>query len=527
MAVRPGVGNAVGNVLQEAFKNINRGQQNTPAAQEQAQPNQGASQAAAAYTGGYSSGGGGGGGGGGAAAAPQPDAFSLTLPEAAAPFDNDLQFPENLPEGASDEQKANYWIAVDNWWTKETQSRLSYYNQARRLLAQAEANYPNATKDPAQAQAILNARIAVSEAEARFNEAKQKSDTIDVNVGVSTSKDGDNERVEKTYTITDDSGNTVSTKFSEDNGGMSASELRAKQERDQQKALDASNAAVAADVRKQVESIQAGAERDYAIGAAQSSLDAYLGQYNRNLEKVESDAAADRLEKNQDLLLASNETYSNAVNNSREAAQILSQYNLGGSSLGGRMNQIAANAANQSNQVSALTYNRGMREVDRNYGDARMELEDERAKQQNAFNQSKAQAEADYWSRLAAQAGKTAEEMSQYANPDYWYGTMFDNQGNRLNSYGNMNSEEMRSYADNQARRYNEYVEKSRYDQQQAAKNQTGTKADQYISNYTTPAAKTYETGLRSYKPVNSNNTVLGQTDLTQPKLEFEGESQL
>lgn len=469
----------------------------------------------------YSSGYGGGGGYVG------PTTYSLYIPDGPGTFGNDKSKPSALGKEASDKEKADYWIEMDAWWTSETESRMSYYNEARRQLAKLEAMYPEYTKSQSQSQEILNARLAVAEAERRYNEAKAKADTINVSVGVTTSTDGDNERVEKTYTITDDSGNTVSTKYSEDNGGMSASELRAKQERDQQKALNASNARVQAEAAREVESIQAGSERDYAVGSAESALEAYMSQFNRNLEKIDTDYAADRLQGNQDLLLSSNETFNKAVQNSREASQILSQYNLGGSSLGGRLNQIAADAANQANQVSALTYNQLMREADKNYSDARTQLEDERSQQENAANQAKAKAEADYWARLAAQAGKSVEEMSQYANPEYWYGTMFDDSGKRLNSFADMNSQMMQDYAAQQAQRYQGHMNDYRSQQQQAADRQTSTKADQYISDYTVPAAKTYETGLKAYKPVNSNKTVLGETDITQPKLEREDEDEL
>ena len=433
---------------------------------------------------------------------------------------------ENLKNG-TDAQKAEYWMGMDKWWNAEAESRLSRLNAAKRRLANEEARYPQYTQDQWQSQVILDYRVAVADAETAYNEAKSKADTINVNVGVSTTKDGDSERVEKTYSITDDSGGTVSTKFSEDNGGMSAAELRNKQQEDQQKALNASNAKIAADAAKEVEGMQAGAERDYAVGAAQSALDAYMQQYNRNLGKIEGDYAGDKLEGNQDLLLASNETFNKAVKNSREASQILSQYNLGGSSLGGRMNQIASDAANQSNQVAALAYNQRMREADKNYGDARNQLEDQNAQQQNAANQAKAKAQADYYSRIGAQAGKNAEAMSQYGNAGYWYGTMFDSTGNRLNSFANMDSQAMKDYAAQQAARYQGYTTDYQEQQQDAATGQSNIKADQYVSDYTTPAAKTYDAGLKSYSPVNSNKTVLGPTDTTQPNLERDKEGQL
>lgn len=465
-----------------------------------------------------------GGGGGGSYTAPAaPASYALTLPDAPAPTANTVAKPAALAKDADDKAKADYWIAMDKYWGGETESALSYYNDAKRKLAQIEMQYPDFAKDAGQSQAVLNARLAVSEAERKYQEAKAKADAINVTVGVTTVQDGDNERIEKTYTITDDTGNTVSTRYSEDNGGMSASELRAKQEKDQQKALDASNARVQAEAVREVEEIQAGAERDYALGAAKSTLDAYTDQYNRNLANIDSRYAADKLQGNQDLLMASNETASNAVKNSREGAQILSQYNLGGSSLGGRLGQIASEAANNANKVAALTYNQHMREADSNYGDSRLELEDQNAAQQNAYNQSVAKATSDYLSRLGVSTGKNAEEMSQYANPDYWYGTMFDAQGNRLNSFADMDSQQMRDYATNQTNLYKNYMNQYQQQQRDYANQQTNTKASQYVSSYVAPAAKTYETGLKSYTPVNSNTSV----GITQPTLEREKEDEL
>jgi hypothetical protein len=435
--------------------------------------------------------------------------------------------PSALASDATDEQKANYWMAQDNYWNSEAEARLSRYNYEKIELARLEMQYPNYQLSQAQSQEILNQRAKVAQLEAAYKEAQNKADTIEVSVGVGTTKDGDNERVERTYTITDDKGETVSTRYSEDNGGMSGAELRNKQKEDQQKALNASAGHVAAEAAREVEGMQASAEKDYAVGAAKSALDAYTAQYDRNLQKIDSDFAADRLEGNQDLLMASNEIASNAVKNSREANNILSQYNLGGSSLGGRLNQIASEAANNANQVASLTYNKKQQEAQANYGDARLQLEDQNAAQQNQFNQAQAQAQADYYQRMAAQAGKNYEQMSIYANPDYWKGTMFDSDGNRLNSFADMNSEQMQDYANQQSQKYTDYMNQYRSQQEQAAQSQTATKAEQYTSKYSMPAAKTYETGLASYTPVNSSTPVFGQTDITQPKLEREKEGEL
>lgn len=467
------------------------------------------------------------GGGGGYSAPPPPTVHNLNLNTNIEQIVNDKVLPDALPEDATDEQKAQHWMQADAYWGRETEARLSAYNQARMDLARLEMMYPEYSKDQGQSQQILDARARVAQLEASYREAENKANTIDVSVGVGTTRDGDNERVNKTYTITDDTGNTVSTQYSEDNGGMSASELRNKQQQDQQKALNASNARVAAEAANQVNQIQAGAERDYAIGAAQSSLDAYMQQYGRNLQNIDQQYAGDQLQGNQDLLLASNEIGRQAAANSREAENLLSRYNLGGSSLGNRLDTIASDAANNANQIASLTYNQRMREADTNYGDARLALEDQRAQQQNQYNQAQAQAQADFYARMAQQAGQNYEQMAQYANPDYWYGTMFDAQGNRLNSFADMDSQAMRDYANNQAKQYGDYMNQYQQQQQNAANSQTNTKADQYVSDYTAPASRTYDAGLREYKPVNNDNrNVLGDTEV-QPRLEREGEMAL
>jgi hypothetical protein len=447
--------------------------------------------------------------GGGGYASTAPASYSLTLPDAEAPFANSTPKPAPLKDGATDAEKAEHWIAQDRYWEDEAKSLLSYYNDAKRRLAQTEMQYPQYSQSQAQSQAVLDARLAVAEAERRYLDAKGKADTINVSIGVTTTKDGDSERVERTYAITDDTGHTVSTRYSEDNGGMSASELRARQQADQQKALDASNAYVQAEAAREVEAVQAGAERDYAVGAAQSSLDAYRQQYARDLGAIDQGYAADRLRTNQDLLMAANETGAGAVRNSREASTLLSQYNLGGSSLGGRLSRIASEAANQSNQVASLTYNQAMREADKGYSDARLTLEDQAADRENAYSQSVAKATGDYLARLGLQAGKNAEGMSRYANADYWYGTMFDAQGNRLNSYADMDSQQMRDYAGAQAAKYKDYLDSYLGQQQAFADQQAATKASPYVSSWASPAAKTYSTGLRSYSPAASGKGLL------------------
>ncbi|MCL2806671.1 MAG: hypothetical protein FWD27_00680 [Coriobacteriia bacterium] len=466
--------------------------------------------------------GGGGGGGGGAAA---PSSFDLSLNNTVKIVTNDLKLPAALKPNATDEQKAQFWIASGDYWKKEAEAVGSQLNFEKIELARLEMQYPNFSMDKNQSQIILDQRAKVAGLETKFGEVKHKANTIDVSVGVSTTGDGDNVRVVKTYTITDDKGNTVSTQFSEDNGGMSASELRQKQQADQQKALNADNAAVSAKAQAEVTAMQSSAERDYAIGAAQSVLDGYMQQYNRNLQKIDQDYASDKLKNNQELLMSSNETASNAVKNSREANSILSQHNLGGSSLGGRLGQIASEAANNANQVTALAYNKAMREADSNYGDARMTLEDQRAQYTNQFNQSSAKAWADYWGKVGQQAGQNYEQMSIYANPNYWFGTMFDQQGNRLNSASNMSSQEMQSYAAKQAGTYQKQMDFWGNQQQQASDSQANTKADQYTSAYTLPAAKTYQTALDSYQPVNSNSVI--QAPGSQPVLERKKEGEL
>jgi hypothetical protein len=474
-----------------------------------------------------------GGSPGGSPAAPANVVNDLNLNASINQRTNTKSLPEPLGDGATDEQKAQFWMQSDDYWNNETNARLDAYNQARLDLARIEMMYPDYARNQAQAQAILDARTRVATLDAAYQEAKNKADTIDVSVGVGTTKDGDNERVVKTYTITGDDGNTVSTQYSEDNGGMSASELRNKQQQDQQKALNASNAYLASEAANQVTQIQAGAERDYSIGQAQSVLDGYMDQYDRNLTNIDTKYSADRLQGNQDLLLASNEIGRQATQNSREAASILSQYNLGGSSLADRLGGIASQAANDANQVAALTYNQRMQESDANYGDARLALEDQKAQQQNAYNQSQAQAQADYYARLAQQAGQNYQDMSQYANADYWYGTMFDAQGNRMNSFADMDSQQMRDYAQQQADKYSGYMNSYQQQQQSAAQSQTGTKADQYTSDYTVPASQTYDAGLREYTPVNNDSRTVTspsagqQTDGLQPYLEREGETAL
>lgn len=466
---------------------------------------------------GYSS----GGSSGGSAAAPVSE-LNVSLASVKKPEPHKVKKPAALPKNATDAQKATYWMQYKQYYNAEAEYQLALYNYYKRELAVLETKYPNYTQDSKQAQEILNMRQKVADYQNAYDAAKAKADTIQVSVGVSESKDGDKVTVEKTYTITDANGKTVSTKYTEDNGGMTQSELRAKQQADMEKALSASNAYVQAEARRQAEELQAGAERDYAINASQSALDAYLAQYDQNLNKVEEDFSADQLEQNQDLLLASNETQSNLVKNKEQAASILSQYGLGGSSLEGRLDQIANQSANDANQVAALNYNLGMREADRNYGDARLQLENERGQQENANNQAKAQAQADYWARLAAAAGGNTEVLSQYANPDYWLGTMFDAQGNRLNSFEDMNSAAMQKYAKDQASKYQGYQNAYNQQQQQAAANQTNTVADQYTSDYSVAPQQTYQTGLRSYSTVNSNRKLSadeGLQSLTPPTL--------
>lgn len=451
-----------------------------------------------------SSGSGGSSGGGGSTTT----THNLTISSIAQPKANSVKKPAALKSNATDQQKADYYIALKEYYIGEAEAQLSYYNYYKRELARLEAMYPDAAKNQAQAQEILNMRIKVADYESAYNKAKQQADTINVSVGVSTSTDGDRVTTEKTYTITDDKGSTVSTKYSEDNGGMTASELRAKQQADMEKALNASNAAVQADARRIVEEIQSGAERDYAIGAAQSTLDAYLAQYDRNLNKINEDYDADVLQQNQDLLLASNNTQANRLQNEQQANSILSQYNLGGSSLQNRFSQIADDAANSSNQLAALSYNYGMKEAARNYDDARLELENENAKYQNQFNQETSQANADYWQRLAQSAGLSYEELSKFANPDYWLGTMFDAEGNRLNSFKDMNSQAMRDYAQQQSDYYKNLQNAYGQDQSNYSSNQAGTVADQYVSDYATTAARNYGTNLRSYNAANSSRTL-------------------
>lgn len=507
--------------------------------------------------GGYSGYSGGGGGGGGTAPASK---FSLDIdiPEIEK---NPYKQPNALPKNATDQQKADYYGKQKQYLQGGAGEAVSTYNRAKAELAKLEAELgaPGYKMTEADAQALANKRQEVANLENAATIAQDKADKINVSVGVSESKDGDKNSVTKTYTITDENGNTVTTSYSEDNGGMTAAELRNKQQQDQQKALNASNSATAAAAAKEVETIQAGAEKQYAIGAAKTALDAYTGQYNQNLDKINKDYAGDQLQGNQDLLMASNETFNQAVKNDREAQQILGQYNLGGSSLGGRLANIAAEAANNSNQIAALTYNQRMQEADSNYGDARLTLEGDKAKQQNAYNQSVAQAAADYYSRLAQQAGKNAADLSQYGNSLYWQGTQFDADGNRLSGtpdavdknaaslggYGNStwqvgggkagsgttqgssgiymgggslgganedpyNNAAMKDYANTQTNYYKNLQDQYAKEQQNLAKQQSQVKADVYVSDYVAPAAKTYETGLREYKPVNTNNTVLG-----------------
>lgn len=466
-------------------------------------------------SGGYSYGGGGSGGG---YSPPPPQAFALTV-EKPPIITNNRPIPGELPKEADDQAKADYWIKYKDYWTGQAEADLSVWNRSRAELAELEAELgaPGYQMTQQDAQNLLNKRQQVANYENTYRANRDKADTINVSVGVSTSKDGDNEKVTKTYTITDDKGNTVNTQYSNDNGGMSASELRAKQQADQQKALDASSARVAAEAARQVDEIQAGAERDYAVGVVDTNEAAWQQQYDRNLGQIESGYAADQLQGNQDLLMAGNETFSNAVKNSREAANILGQYNLGGSSLGSRLSNIATEAANDANRVAALTYNQRMQEADRNYGDARGQLEDVNAAQRTQFSNDRAKAGADYFSRVGATAGQSAEDMSRYANADYWYGTMFNETGDRLNSYADMDSQAMRDYAANKASTYDNYMKQYLAQQQQAADNQVKQKGQAYVSGYTGPAKKNYETGLNQYNTVNTN-TQFG----SQPKLEQE-----
>jgi hypothetical protein len=435
--------------------------------------------------------------------------LSLQKPER---YTNPYKMPAAMADGADDPTKAKYWTDAKQFYGGAAEELMSVWNIHKANLAELEAKLssPGYKMTEADAQNLLNHRQSVANAENDYRLMRDKYDTINVSVGVSTSKDGDNEKVTKTYTITDDKGNTVNTQYSEDNGGMSADQLRNKQTQDQQKALDASSAQIRAEAQAEIERIQAGAERDYAVGQANTSLDAWNNQYERNLGLLNSGFAQDKLQGNQDLLMASNNTFENAVKNSREANQILGQYNLGGSSLGDRMNRIAAEAANQSNQVAALTYNQRMQDAQKNYDTSRTQLEDQNAAQHTANSQANAQANADYYARLGQTAGKAYEDMAQYANSDYWYGTMFDEKGNRLNSYADMDSQAMKDYASNQANKYNNYMNQYKNQQQQMAEEQTKQKGNAYISDYQQTAKKTYETGLKMYQPVNTTTQVPG-----------------
>jgi hypothetical protein len=464
----------------------------------------------------------GGSSGGGSAA---PATYNLNLNTSVTPVTNTMQQPLVYGNEASDKEKADYWLNMDTWWQKETEARLSTYNQSKLDLARLEMQYPEASKSQEQSQQILDARTKLAELENSYKEAKNKADTISVSTSVSEQKDGDKIGTSNTYVITDDSGSTVTTTFSGDNGGLTAAELRNKQDADRQKALTSSDAAIRAAAEQSVTESQAMAERDYTKQAALSQLENYREQFDTNLSKLNSDYSSDKLQGNQDLLMASNETYSNAVKNSREANSLLGQYNLGGSSLGGRLDQIAAEAANQANQVSALTYNQKMKEADRGYGDSRLALENQRADQENLYNASAAQAQADMLKRTAETAGTNMTNMASYANPDYWYGTMFDQSGARLNSFADMNSQAMKDYSDQMAAKYKGLQDTYAQQQADATAQQAATKADKYVSAYTTPAARTYETGLKAYNPVNSNKQVVGMAeDKTRLKQEEEGE---
>lgn len=477
-------------------------------------------------------------GGGGQAA---PTTHNLTLNTTVKIETNELDKPKpamgsKAYEKLSDEEKYQNALQWQKWYQAEAKQALSEYNAAKLELTRLEMQYPEYNRSQSQSQAILNARAKVAKLENAYNTAKNYADNISASKSVTdagTKVSGDNVTgsVTTSYVITDKDGKTVSTSFTQnsDNQGMTASELRSKQEADRNRLAQAGTAEQRAAAEQSINESQAAAERDFAHNSAMTELENYRNQFQGNLDKLTQDYQADQLQSNQDLLMSSNETFRNAVQNSREANQILSQYNLGGSSLGGRLDQIAAEAANQSNQVSALTYNQAMREADRNYGDARLALENQRADRENAYNQSFAQANADYLSRMAGIAGNSALDMSQYANADYWYGTMFDQQGNRLDNFagtGTYDSKQMRDWANQQAAKYQGLQDQYAQQQQQYSTQQAGTVANQYVSQYQTPAAQTYATGLKSYTPVNSNTSILGNTEL-QPRLEQEKEGQL
>jgi hypothetical protein len=462
-----------------------------------------------------SQGSGSGGSGGGAAAS----AFNINIKKD-KPIVNKTKMPKDLGKNPTDAQKAKYWTDVKKFYTDQAAADVSQLNWYRAVLAETEARFsaPGYKMTEADAKELLTIRQTVAKQTEIYERDKNYADTINVNVGVSTSGDGDNQKVTKTYTITDINGNTINTQFTEDNGGMSAAELRAKQQADQQKALNASGSRAAAEAARLIDEIQAGAERDYALGVTETNQKAWEEQYGRDLANMDSGYAADRLQGNQDLLLASNETFSNAVKNQREANSILGQYNLGGSSLTGRLNNIASEAANQANQVASLTYNQRMQEAAKNYGNARTELENQNAAQMTANSQANAKANADYYARLGETAGQAYEDMAQYANKDYWYGTMFDSTGKRLNSYADMDSKAMQDYAQKQADTYTRYMNQYKNQQQVAAENQVKQKGQAYVSDYTAPAQKNYETGLREYRTANTNTMVPGQsqTELSQ-----------
>jgi hypothetical protein len=480
---------------------------------------------AAPATSGASGGGYGGGysvGGGGAVSAQSEDPFNLDV-KIPAIRKNTVPQPKKLGKKATDKQKADYWTANKKYLNGEADSNASKVDNARAKLARAEAQYsaPGHKMTEKEAQTILNLRQALADAETNYQRVKDKADKIDVSTGVTTSKDGDKETVTTTYTITDSNGKTVSTQYSKDNGGMTQSELRQKQQTDMQKALNAKDAKIASESAKRMTEVQGRAERDFALNTAETNLKAWEEQYGRNLERMDSDYAADRLQGNQDLLMASNETQSQAVKNMREANQILGQYNLGGSSLTNRLGQIAADAANQANQVASLTYSQRMQEAAKNYGNARGELEDQNAAQLTANSQQRSQAYADFYSRLGETAGQNAASMSQYANPDYWKGVMYNSQGKRMNSADNPNSEKMQDYADMMAQRYKTYADAYTKQQNQWTERQTNQQASNYVSNYKAPAQQTYNAGLKSYTPVNA--TIPGQA----PYMEREKERQL
>jgi hypothetical protein len=382
-----------------------------------------------------------------------------------------LDFPDKPGENASIEEKIAYWREVDKLYNVAAQRDQEYVNGLQKKL-----NGLKGKEDTAEWSNLANQLV---DAESKLERAIKKANNVSVSApNVSTTKSGENVQTTNTYRYTDEMGNDYSVSDTSDNAGKTQSQLYSEEQERLQREQNARDTLAQAQSNISNTQTQAAAARDTTLLSAQLTRDAELAQYQRNLDLVSGDFESDKLEGNQDLLRASNTIGSNAVKNSREAATLLGQYSLAGSSLAPRLTNIAANAANEASNTAALTYNAKMNEATRNFNTAGLELENYKADTLNKYGQREAQAKQDYFATIGGAYGKAAEAMSPYDQDQS-----------------------------------NAFAEQAR----QAATDQGDVRASNYVSDYQAVPNRLFNAGLSVYRPVNSSTKVFG---LTQPKLE-------